>query len=77
MSGRKKRRGRWTSRRRRRGTGLGRRSRGNGEEGNVFLERCVAVHLCEYVSAIGCSDSSLVVAYLLGEQGEVPKYPIR
>ena len=48
-----------------------------GEEGNVFLERCVAVHLCEYVSAIGCSDSSLVVAYLLGEQGEVPKYPIR
>ena len=48
---------------------------GGGEEGNVFLERCVAVHLCEYVSAIGCSDSSLVVAYLLGEQGEVPKYP--
>ena len=46
-----------------------------GEEGNVFLERCVAVHLCANVSAIGCSDSSLVVAYLLGEQGEVPKYP--
>ena len=31
------------------------------EEGNVFLEQCVAVHLCAYVSAIGCSDNSLVV----------------
>ena len=33
------------------------------EEGNVFLEQCVAVHLCAHVSAIGCSDNSLVVGF--------------
>ena len=40
-------------------------------EGNVFLEQCVAVHLCaEFepnVSAIGYSDSSAVFANLRGE----------
>ena len=40
-------------------------------EGNVFLEQCVAVHLCaEFepnVSAIGYSDGSAVFANLRGE----------